>query len=96
MSQFLRDGIRHGFGNQRFPAARRAIQQHPFRSAELVFGEQVGMQERQLDRIPHLLQFFLKPADMVIVDIRHFLQHQFLRFRLRQLLNDTAGTRIVQ
>jgi hypothetical protein len=31
------------------------------------------MEERQFDRIPHLLQLMLKPTDMGIVHIRHFL-----------------------
>ncbi len=96
MPQFFGNGIRHGLGNQRLPTSGRTVQQDPFRSAQLIIGKNIGMQERQLYCVPHLFDFFLQPADVVIIDIGNFLQHEFLRLRLRQLLDDAAGSGVVQ
>ena len=51
-----------------------------------MLGEQVVMQERQLDRVGDLFDLVVEAADVGIADVRHLLEQQVLDLGARQLL----------
>jgi hypothetical protein len=65
-------------GDQGLTAAGRAVEQDALGRPELVLAEQVRVQVGQLDRVPDLLDLRGQAADVVVGDVRDFLQDQFL------------------
>ena len=61
-----------------------------------MFGKELGIEERQLDRVPDLLDLFLKTAHVVVTDLWNLLQHELLGLGLGQLLNHIPRPRIVE
>ena len=74
--------VRHRLGDQRLAAAGRPVEQDPLRRLELVLLEQVGVQVGQLDGVPDLLDLPSQAADVVVGDVRHFLQDELLHLGL--------------
>ena len=69
-------------GDQRLAAAGRAVEQDALRRLQLVLGEQLLVQERQLDGVPDGLDLGAETADHRVVDVRHLLEHQLLDVQL--------------
>ena len=83
--------VGHRLGDQRLAAAGRAVEQHTLRRPQLVLAEQVGVQERQLDGVPDLLDLPGQAADVAVLDVRHLLQHKVLDLGLGHPLVGVAG-----
>ena len=82
LAHLLGQRVGHRLGDQGLAAAGRAVQQDALRCLELVLGEQVPVQERQLDGVPDGLDLGAEAADHRVVDVRHLLQHQLLDVQL--------------
>ena len=59
-----------------------------------MLGEQVLVEERQLDGVGDLLDLVVEPADVVVGDVRHLLEQQVLDLGTRQLLEQQVRSRI--
>ena len=66
----------------------------PFGAGSSVLGEQVLVQERQLDRVGDLLDLVVEAADVVVGDVGHLFEHQLLDLGPGQLLEQQAGARV--
>ncbi len=66
----------------------------PFRRRQLMLGEQVVVEEWQLDRIGDLLDLAVEPADVAVRDVGHLLQQQVFDLGTRQLLQQHVGARV--
>ena len=86
----------HGLRDQRLAASRRAVQQHALGRLELVLVEQLGVQERELDRVADRLDLPLETADVLVGDVRDLLQDELLDLLLRQLLERDVGSGVEQ
>ena len=53
-----------GLGDERLAATGRAVEQDALRRLQLVLGEQLGVQVRQLDRVLDLLDLLVEAADV--------------------------------
>ncbi len=65
-------------GDQRLAAAGRPVEQHAFRRFELVLGEQVLVQERQLDGVLDRLDLAGEAADRGVGDVRDLFEDELL------------------
>ena len=74
--------MRHGLSNQRLPAARRAIQQHPLRWTQRKIPIQLRVSKRQLNSVMNLLNLRIQTTNIVVGHIRHLLQYQTSNFSL--------------
>jgi len=61
-----------------------------------VLSEQLGVQERQLDRVSDRLDLPGQPTDVGIVDVRNLFENQLLDLALRNPLVRVRGTRLEQ
>jgi len=61
-----------------------------------VLSEQLGVQERQLDRVSDRLDLPGQPADVAIVDVRNLFENQLLDLALRNPLVRVRRTRLEQ
>ena len=61
-----------------------------------MLSEQLGVQERQLDRISDRLDLPGQPADVAIVDIRNLFEDQLFDLALRDPLVRVRRTRLEQ
>ena len=59
-----------------------------------MLGEQVVVQERQLDGVGDLLDLAVETADVGVGDVGHFFEHQVLDLGPRQLLEQHVGARV--
>ena len=59
----------HRFCDQRLPRPRRAVEQDAFRRLDTETLEEFGVPERELDHLPDKLQFPVKAADVLVVDV---------------------------
>jgi hypothetical protein len=78
----LAQRVRDRLGDQRLAAAGRPVEQDPLGRLEHVLLEQVGVQVRQLDRVPDLLDLPGQTADVGVGDVRDFLQDQLFHLSL--------------
>ncbi len=62
------------------------VQQDPLRRRELVLGEQVLVQERQLDGVGDLFDLVVETADVGVRDVGHLFEQQVLDLGPGQLL----------
>src|ERR1022692_3149010 len=92
----LGQGVGDRLGDQRLAAAGRPVQQDALRRPELVLLEQVGVQVGQLDGVPDLLDLRSEPANLLVGDIRHFLQDQLFDLGLGNPLVYVPGSRLQQ
>ena len=56
-----------------------------------MLGEQVGVEERQLDGVGDLLDLLVEAADVLVGDVRHLLEEEILDLRTGQLLEQQVG-----
>ena len=66
----------------------------PFGRRQAVLGEQVLVQERQLDGVGDLLDLVVEPADVAVGDVGHLLEQQVLDLRPGQLLEQQVRARV--
>ncbi len=66
----------------------------PFGAGQLVLGEQVLVQERQLDGVGDLLDLVVEAADVGVGDVGHLLEQQVLDLGSRQLLEQQVGAHV--
>ena len=59
-----------------------------------MLGEQLGVEERQLDGIGDRLDLGVEPADVGIGDVRDLFEEQILDLRAGQLLEQHPGARV--
>ena len=81
-------------GDERLAASRRAVEQDPLRRRQAVLGEQVGVEERQLDGVGDLLDLIVEPTDVLVGDVRHLLEQQVLDLGSGQLLEQQVGAMV--
>ena len=86
VGDLLGEAVGDRLGDQRLAAAGRAVEQDPLRCRELVLGEEVLVQERQLDRVGDLLDLVVEPADVGVGDVGDLFEQQVLDLGPRQLL----------
>ncbi len=86
LGYLLGQRIGHGLGNEGLAATGGAVEQDALGRGQLVLGEQVTVQEGQLDGIGYLLDLGVEPADIFVGDVGDFLQDQFFDLRPGQLL----------
>src|SRR4029453_5953949 len=51
LAHLVGEGLRNGLSDQRLSATRRPVEQDSLRRLEMVFGEELGVQKRQLDGV---------------------------------------------
>ena len=68
----------------------------PFGRRQLVLGEQVLVEERQLDRVGDHLDLLVEAADVLVVDVGHLLEGEVLHLGTGQLLEHQAGAGVEQ
>ena len=90
----LGERVGHRLGDERLAAAGRAVQQHALGRLEPVLAEQVGVQERQLDRVADRLDLRPEAADVGVVDVRDLLEHELLDLGARDALEDEPAARL--
>ena len=81
-------------GDQRLAAAGRAVEQDALRRRQLVLGEQVVVEERQLDRVGDLLDLAVEAADVAVGDVGHLFEQEILDLGPGQLLEQHVGARV--
>ena len=59
-----------------------------------MLGEQVLMQERELDGIGDGFDLGVESADVVVADVGHFLEHEVFDLGSGQFLEQTVGARV--
>ena len=59
-----------------------------------MLGEQIGIQERQLDRVGDLFDLDVQPADVLVRDVGHLFQQQIFHLGTRQLLEQQVAARV--
>ena len=82
--------------DQRLAAAGRAVEQDALRRLQLVLGEHLGIDVRQLDRVAQDLDLLAEAADVVVGDVRDLLEHDLFDGRLRELLERVVRARVVE
>ena len=83
-------------GDQGLAASRRPVQQHALGRPQLVLAEQVGVQVRELHRVPDLDDLGAEAADVGIGDVGDFLEDELLDLGLGDALVNVAGARLQQ
>jgi hypothetical protein len=83
--------VRDRLGDHRLAAAGRAVEQHALGRRELVLLVVVGVEVRQLHRVLDRLDLLTEPADVVVADVRHFLEREVFHLALGQLLEQVAA-----
>jgi hypothetical protein len=88
--------VRHRLRDERLPAAGRPVEQHTLGRAQLVLAEELRVQERQLHGVADLLDLAEQPADVLVGDVGHLLQHEVFDLGLRDTLVGVAGLGVDQ
>ena len=86
VGDLLGEAVGDRLGDERLAAPGRAVEQDPLGRRQLMLGEQVLVEERQLDRVGDLLDLVVEPADVGVGDVGHLLEQQVLDLGPRQLL----------
>jgi hypothetical protein len=73
-----------------FPQPGRAVEEDALRGRQLVLGEEVLVEERQLDGVGDLLDLVVETADVVVGDVGHLLEDQLLHLGPGELLEQEA------
>ena len=68
----------------------------PFGRRQLVLGEEVLVEERQLHRVGDHLDLVVEAADVVVADVGHLFEGEVLDLGPRQLLEHEPGARVEQ
>ena len=96
LGHLLGQRLRDRLGDQRLAAPGRAVEQDALGRLELVLVEQLGVQERQLDRVADQVDLALEPADVLVADVGDLLEDEFLDLLARQLLGHDDRSRVEQ
>ena len=100
LARFLLDAlgerVRDRLRDQRLAAARRPVEQDALGRMQLVLGEDLGVQIRQLDRVAQDGDLFAEPADLLVGDVGHLLERDLFDRRLRHLLEGILCARVDQ
>src|ERR1043166_2295583 len=96
LGDLLGQVVGHGLGDHGLAAAGRAVEQHALRRRQLVLLVVVGVQVRQLDGVLDRVDLGTETADIVVADVRHFLERQVLDLVLRELLQQVAALAVHQ
>ena len=83
--------VRHGLRDQGLAAAGRAVQQHSLGWLQLVLGEQLLVQEGQLDSVADRLDLALQAADLGVVDLGDLFEDELLDLGFRDALVGEPG-----
>ena len=78
------------------PQPGRPVEQDALRRLELVLGEDLRVEVRQLDRIAQDLDLLVEAADPLVGHVRDLLEHDLFDRRLRQLLERVVRARVVE
>src|SRR5881397_1555197 len=96
LGDFLGEVVGDGLGDHGLAAAGRAVEQHALGRRELVLLVIVGVEVGQLDGVFDGLDLVGEAADVVVADVRHFLEGEVLDIALRELLEEVARLRVHQ
>ncbi len=86
--------VGHRLGDERLAAARRAVEQDALGRLQAVFAVQVRVQERQFHGVADLFDLRAQAADVLVGDVRNFLEDEVLHLGARDLLQGVAGAGI--
>ena len=92
----LGEAVGHRLGDQRLAAAGRPVEEDALGRRQLVLGEEVLVEERQLHRVGDHLDLVVEAADVVVVDVGHLFEGEVLDLGARQLLEHEARARVEQ
>ena len=93
LGDLLGEVVGHGLGDHGLAAAGRAVEQHALGRRELVLLVVVGVEVRQLDGVLDRLDLVAEAADLLVADVRHFLEREIFDLALGQLLEQVADLR---
>ena len=96
LGDLLGQRIGHRLGDERLPAAGRAVEQNPLGCRQLVLSKQLAVEIGKLDGIGDRLDLGVESADIGIGDVGHLLEDEFLDFRTGELLHQQTGTGLHQ
>ena len=96
LGDLLGEVVGDGLGDHGLAAAGRPVEQHALGRRELVLLVVVRVEVRQLHRVLDGLDLRAEPADLLVADVRHFLEREVFDLALRQLLEQVARLRIHQ
>src|SRR5205809_741188 len=88
LGDLLGEVVGDGLGDHGLAAAGRAVEQHALGRRELVLLVIVGVEVGQLDGVFDGLDLVGEAADVVVADVRHFLEGEVLDIALRELLEE--------
>ena len=88
--------VGHGLGDERLAAAGRPVQENALGRRQVVGGEQLAVQKRQLDRVHDRFDLAVQAPDVGVGDVGHLFEHQLLDLRPGQSLDEHARTRLHQ
>ena len=78
LAHLLGQGVGHRLGDEGLAAAGGAVEQDALGRRQLVLGEQVPVEEGQLDGVGDRLDLVVEAADVVVGDVGHLLEDQLL------------------
>ncbi len=96
ISDLLRERVGNSFRDECLAAARRAVEQDALGRRQAVLGEQLLVQERQLDRVSDLFDLAVQTTHVRIGDVGNLFEDQFLDFGTGQSLEEQPGAGIHQ
>src|SRR5205814_8812631 len=96
LGDLLGEVVGDGLGDHGLAAAGRAVEEHALGRGELVLLVVVGVEVRQLDGVLDRFDLFAEAADVLVADVRHFLEREVFALALGQLLAEVAALRVEQ
>ena len=81
----LRERVRNSLGDEGLTAAWGPVKKNALRSWQLVLGEKIVVEERELDGIHDLFDLRIESANIGIGDVGDFFEHEFFDIWARQL-----------
>ena len=78
------------------PQPGRAVEQDALGRRQAVLGEQLLVEERQLDGVGDLLDLVVEAADVAVGDVGHLLEQEVLDLGPGQLLEQQPGAHVHQ
>ena len=94
VGDLLGERVGDGLRDQRLAAPGRPVEQDALRRRQAVLGEQLVVQERQLDRVGDRLDLGVEAADVGVRDVGHLLEQQVLDLGAGQLLEQHVRARV--
>ena len=94
VGDLLGEAVGDRLGDQRLATAGRAVEQDALRGRQAVLGEQLLVEERQLDGVGDLLDLGVEPADVGVRHVGDLLEQQVLDLGPGQLLEQHVGARV--